>query len=134
MLAFALCSLAPLFPTHRKRPSRETLNFETRRQPYHNEARSPLPLSRDERLSLRMEIECPCCQHPVKLTGDEHTATLSDFFGRASVDCPNCGVVTLGGEQAETMQYSPTDESGHNTRVGHFVIRRLLGQGAFGAV
>lgn len=88
-----------------------------------------------------MEIECPCCQHPVKLTGDEHTATLSDFLGRASIECPNCGIVTLGSEPGETIAHAPSvsnnahsPDGGHRREVGHFALQRILGQGAFGAV
>jgi serine/threonine protein kinase/WD40 repeat protein len=81
-----------------------------------------------------MEIECPCCQHPVRLTGAELTAPMSEFYGQANIDCPNCGVVTLGTELGNTLSQSPRFPAKGARVVGHFTLSDLLGQGAFGAV
>jgi serine/threonine protein kinase len=87
---------------------------------------------------MQMLIRCPNCQHPIELGSREPTVGSSEVLHTvhsiASVHCPNCGLVQLPLERDETVTYQSILDRREETRVAHFSLVRLLGQGASGQV
>jgi WD40 repeat protein/serine/threonine protein kinase len=80
-----------------------------------------------------VEIHCPGCAHPITLPDDVCTDddSLRTF---TSVDCPNCGSVSLGAGFRRTTSYRPARDDLANQHVAHFALLRKLGRGGFGTV
>ncbi|MDF1742490.1 MAG: protein kinase [Gimesia sp.] len=92
-----------------------------------------------------MEIYCPHCNHPVDYSADEESKESKGVLETVHVvDCPNCGSVNIQNENDFTQSFVPNNDSTQtflpetefckNRQVGHFVLKRRLGKGAFGEV
>lgn len=84
-----------------------------------------------------MEVFCPTCLHPINLDLPEAVGEESDGLRTkellTSVHCPNCGLVQLPARD-ETLSWSAKFVNLAGTTVAHFLLVRLLGQGASGCV
>lgn len=82
-----------------------------------------------------MEVRCPGCARPLAIP-DELCASseADDAHTITSVDCPNCGLVSLGAGYHRTIAYQSATEPLEIRQVAHFALVRQLGRGGFGTV
>lgn len=92
-----------------------------------------------------MEIFCPHCNHPVDYSANEESKESKGVLETVHVvDCPNCGSVNIPKDIDFTQAFVPKSDSAQsfspemefckNRQVGHFVLKKRLGKGAFGEV
>lgn len=82
-----------------------------------------------------MTVRCPQCRCLVDTPNDdEETSEFEIMDSATSVICPNCGVVPIPVNLAQTELFGSPTGSRQNTTIAHFVLTRLLGKGAFGEV
>lgn len=83
---------------------------------------------------VNVEIRCPGCAHPLLIPVEICTGDVSQtLVAIQSIDCPNCGAVTLEHDFVRTATFQPLEEE-KNRRIAHFVLRNRLGGGGFGTV
>ncbi len=80
-----------------------------------------------------MEIRCPTCDHPIEM-GEDHCTSTSSLGSLTSVECPNCGYVSIPPAPEETITFQPPLEQLKNSKIAHFTLIRPLGEGGFGSV
>lgn len=82
-----------------------------------------------------MEIHCPHCAHPIPMPDDicSQDGTQS-LLGITSINCPNCGSVSLADNLEKTATFLPELDENQNRRIGHFALKKRLGGGGFGTV
>ncbi len=82
-----------------------------------------------------MEIRCPGCSHPITIPAgdgtDDEPQTLHTI---TSVDCPNCGSVSLGEEYRRTKTFQRPLDDRQKKQIAHFTLTKRLGGGGFGTV
>src|SRR5687768_5527544 len=82
-----------------------------------------------------MEVPCPACAHPIVLPDEVETGeddrTLRSI---TSVDCPNCGVVSLGDGFRKTITFQGGRDDREHRQIAHFSLIKTLGRGSFGTV
>src|SRR5437016_3215871 len=81
-----------------------------------------------------MNVHCPKCDHPLEFPQADEEHTNSGFESVSSVSCPNCGLVPVQLPLEPTVTFPQIEDERKNTRVGHFLLVKLLGQGSFGDV
>jgi eukaryotic-like serine/threonine-protein kinase len=82
-----------------------------------------------------LTVRCPSCDRLLEIPRPEGKDSGFEFLPRlASVNCPNCGLVTAHWELDPTVTYQQFRTARKQERVGHFVLQRLLGQGSAGEV
>ncbi len=92
-----------------------------------------------------MEIYCPHCNHPVDYSANEESKESKGVLETVHVaDCPNCGSVSISIDSNFTQTFVPKSDSTQtslpetefceNGQVGHFILNKRLGKGAFGEV
>lgn len=80
-----------------------------------------------------MTVRCPMCDLLLEVPpGDDAGAGLLPNL--TSITCPNCGTVPIPSNLDPTLAYRSVCETRTQTRVGHFLLIRLLGQGSAGEV
>jgi WD40 repeat protein/serine/threonine protein kinase len=82
-----------------------------------------------------MTVRCPTCDRPLDIPHHDSSDSEFDILqSLTSVSCPNCGLVSIDRTSAATVTYQQPRLDRTNTRIGHFVLIRRLGQGSFGEV
>lgn len=80
-----------------------------------------------------MELRCPTCDHPIEM-GDDDWASTSSLGSVTSIECPNCGYVSVPPAIEETITFESLHEQLKNSKIAHFTLIRPLGEGGFGSV
>ncbi|MBI5759435.1 MAG: serine/threonine protein kinase [Planctomycetales bacterium] len=79
-----------------------------------------------------MTVPCPMCDRQLEIP--ERGEDAGGHLLPMSVSCPNCGTVPIPSNMDPTIVYRSAREPRTQTRVGHFTLIRLLGQGSAGEV
>lgn len=82
-----------------------------------------------------MEIPCPECAHPISVPEKFSTGEDPHSLGTiTSIDCPNCGPVSLGTGFRRTISFQEAGGDRETKQIAHFLLVRKLGGGGFGTV
>lgn len=81
-----------------------------------------------------MDLSCPSCRHPIAVNRDVSTDGGHELdLTIDSVECPNCGQVSLAGAPDATLSFvQPKPDQ--TKKIAHFTLIRMLVVGGFGAV
>jgi WD40 repeat protein/serine/threonine protein kinase len=81
-----------------------------------------------------MEVPCPGCAHPLVVPDDIDTDDEQTLHTITSVDCPNCGSVSLGPGYRRTVTFQGPRDDLETKQIAHFALIKKLGRGGFGTV
>jgi len=82
-----------------------------------------------------MTFRCPSCDSPLQLPEPAETHSALDSLRTvSSVSCPNCGLVSIPHQAAETISFHQAGPDARSNQIAHFTLVRMLGQGGFGEV
>lgn len=74
-----------------------------------------------------MQFRCPNCQQPIRIEDNEQSPMDAETFD--TIECPSCrSRFSLSSEDDTTLTFQ------EGLTIGHFEIRQVLGEGAFGTV